>query len=115
MNVIVKSADIFVPTDIKHEKYSLTIRNTTKWELSADYYPGFLRGFETFSQLFEKNEKEEYVIYGTPITISDAPQYLWRAVMIDTSRHFLPVATIKRAIDAMMFSKLNVLHWHITD
>jgi hexosaminidase len=35
--------------------------------------------------------------------------------MIDTSRHFLKVAAIKRAIDAMMYSKLNVLHWHITD
>jgi hexosaminidase len=115
MNVIVRSTDIMLPTDIKHEKYSLIIRNNSKWELSADYYPGFLRGLETFSQLFEMNEKEEYVIYNVPVVISDAPQYLWRAVMIDTSRHFLPVATIKRAIDAMMYSKLNVLHWHITD
>lgn len=61
------------------------------------------------------NDKEEYVIYNVPVVISDAPQYLWRSVMIDTSRHFLPVTTIKRAIDAMMYSKLNVLHWHITD
>jgi hexosaminidase len=35
--------------------------------------------------------------------------------MIDTSRHFLPVSAIKHAIDGMMYSKLNVLHWHITD
>jgi|688.fasta_scaffold330841_2 hypothetical protein len=55
MNVVVKNTDIQVATDIKHEKYSLIIRNNSRWELSSDYYPGFLRGLETFSQLFEKN------------------------------------------------------------
>lgn len=35
--------------------------------------------------------------------------------MIDTSRHFLNVTIIKRVIDALMYSKFSVLHWHITD
>lgn len=35
--------------------------------------------------------------------------------MIDSSRHFLPVRSILRIIDAMAWVKLNVLHWHLVD
>jgi hypothetical protein len=55
VNVVVSNTNQLVPTDVLHEKYSIFIRNNSRWELSADYYPGFLRGLETFSQLFEKN------------------------------------------------------------
>ena len=35
--------------------------------------------------------------------------------MIDSARHFLSVKSIKRVIQAMPLSKLNILHWHIVD
>ena len=35
--------------------------------------------------------------------------------MIDTSRHFETVNTIKRLITSLAFSKINVLHWHMSD
>lgn len=35
--------------------------------------------------------------------------------MVDTSRHFLPVHLLYETIDAMMYNKLSVFHWHITD
>lgn len=35
--------------------------------------------------------------------------------MIDSSRHFLGVAAIKRLIESMPLSKLNILHWHLVD
>jgi hypothetical protein len=35
--------------------------------------------------------------------------------MIDVSRHFQPVKLLKQCIDAMVASKLNILHLHLTD
>lgn len=35
--------------------------------------------------------------------------------MIDSARNYLKKSSILRTLDAMMYNKLNVLHWHITD
>ena len=35
--------------------------------------------------------------------------------MIDTGRHFQPVASIKQLINSLPYAKLNVLHWHMSD
>lgn len=35
--------------------------------------------------------------------------------MIDSARHFLPLHLILQTIDALMYNKYNILHWHITD
>jgi hexosaminidase len=82
--------------------------------LTADYYPGFLRGFETFSQLFSK-EGDGYIVKGIPMVIDDKPEFKWRGLMIDSSRHFLPIPLIKKTVDGLLFNKMNVLHWHIID
>ena len=35
--------------------------------------------------------------------------------MIDTARHYLEPEAVLRTLDAMSYSKLNTLHWHIVD
>lgn len=49
------------------------------------------------------------------VTLSDAPRFAWRGLMIDTARHFQPLASIRAVIDGMVAVKLNVLHLHLTD
>ena len=35
--------------------------------------------------------------------------------MLDTSRHFLSISTLKRLIEAASWNKLNMFHWHVVD
>ena len=47
--------------------------------------------------------------------IDDVPRFAWRGMMLDSVRHFQPVADIEVLLDQMAQHKLNVLHWHLTD
>jgi hexosaminidase len=57
---------------------------------------------------------------GAPVKVADGviedhPRFAWRAILLDSGRHFQSVADIKRLIDWMSLSKLNVLLWHVTE
>jgi hexosaminidase len=49
------------------------------------------------------------------VEIVDRPRFSWRGLMLDTCRHFFPVAFVKKYIDALAFHKMNVFHWHLTE
>lgn len=49
------------------------------------------------------------------VTINDAPRFGWRGLMLDSARHYQTPEFIKQLIDWMAVSKLNMLHWHLTD
>ena len=36
-------------------------------------------------------------------------------MLIDVSRHFIPIDVLKRNLDGMEAVKMNVLHWHLSD
>lgn len=41
--------------------------------------------------------------------------YDYRSLHLDTSRHFFPVATIKKVIEGISYANMNILHWHLSD
>jgi hexosaminidase len=47
--------------------------------------------------------------------IDDYPRFAWRALLLDSGRHFQSVADIEKLLDWMSLEKLNVLIWHLTE
>ncbi|WP_267225287.1 beta-N-acetylhexosaminidase [Dyella silvae] len=72
--------------------------SVTVWQLLTP--PGWTRGAPV------------EVAYGV---IDDHPRFAWRALLLDSGRHFQSVADIKKMIDWMSLEKLNVLLWHVTE
>jgi hexosaminidase len=93
------------------ESYTLDV-TPQQARLSAPTPVGALRGMETFLQLVDLDDKG----FGAPaVQIHDQPRFPWRGLMLDVSRHFMPVAVVERNLDGMAAVKLNVFHWHLSD
>ncbi|XP_068646930.1 beta-hexosaminidase 3 [Aristolochia californica] len=101
------------------ESYKLSIptnANPIYAQLEAQTVYGALHGLQTFSQLCNFNFITRVIeVHLAPWIIVDKPRFPYRGLLIDTARHYLPLPNIKNVIDAMAYSKLNVLHWHIVD
>ena len=93
------------------ESYSLTV-TSAEAHLHSRTALGAMHGLQTFLQLIEATPSG----FAVPVvSIEDAPRFPWRGLMIDASRHFMPVDVIERNLDGMEAVKLNVLHWHLSD
>jgi hexosaminidase len=93
------------------ESYTLEI-TPSRAALNAHNALGALHGLQTFLQLIQPTPAG----FAVPaLTVQDQPRFPWRGLLIDVSRHFLPMEVLKRNLDAMAAVKLNVLHWHLSD
>lgn len=121
IRVIVHSPDEMLQLGVD-ESYTLSVAKADgrsiigEVTIEANTVYGAVRGLETFSQLCQFNyESKSVEVNNAPWYIQDKPRFLYRGLLLDTSRHYLPVNVIKQTIDAMSYVKLNVLHWHIID
>lgn len=99
------------PTLGEDESYTLDVTPAGA-QLTAPTATGVLRGFETLAQSIA-NGADGFEI--ASVHIEDRPRYSWRGLMIDVSRHWMPVEVLQRNLDAMAAVKLNVFHWHLSD
>lgn len=106
------------PATLKHgvnESYSLTISsNSSAIAIKARTIWGALHAFTTLQQIVISDGGSGLIVE-QPVTIHDHPNYAYRGVMIDSGRNYISVKKFKEQIDGLALSKMNILHWHITD
>ena len=95
----------------ENESYTLEVSSSGA-HLNALTTLGAMRGLQTFLQLVQTTATG----FAVPaVVIRDEPRFPWRGLMIDVSRHFIPIEVLKRNLDGMAAVKLNVFHWHLSD
>jgi hexosaminidase len=71
-----------------------------------------MHGLQTFLQLVDVAPSG----FAAPaVVIRDQPRFPWRGLMIDTSRHFIPLDALRRNLDGLEAVKMNVFHWHLSE
>lgn len=77
-------------------------------------YQGIFYGFQSLKQMLSPKRSISFPLVNF-VRIKDAPQFEWRGMMLDVSRHFFPKDSVKKVIDILAMHKMNKLHFHLTD
>jgi hexosaminidase len=83
--------------------------------ITAETPFGAMHALETLEQLTTATAASGHATLPQRVAIRDAPRFPWRGLMVDTSRHFMPVEALLRTIEALSMNRMNVFHWHIVD
>lgn len=99
------------------ESYQLSIK-ADKIILQAGNAEGVFYGMISLRQLLPESMESGEVseeINLPALEIKDQPEYEWRAMHLDVSRHFFSMDYLRRYVDLLSLYKLNKLHLHLTD
>lgn len=96
---------------LSQDGYRLEVENE-RIVITAHQPAALLTGIATLRQLAytRKNGRQIPAVY-----IEDKPEFSYRGLHLDVSRHFFPVSFVKKYIDLMSLYKLNTFHWHLID
>ena len=116
--ILTNSVVIDTDKSLPKEGYTLAV-TPQQISIKAADYNGALYALQTLRQLLPnevestKLVKRDWLV--PAVTITDAPQYQWRGLMLDVSRHFFPKEYILKTLDRMAMLKLNTFHFHLVD
>ena len=105
--------------EVNEEGYTLdVIPNAVT--IKAKTPQGLFYGMQTFMQLLPAEIQSQEVVNGIAwdapcVTVKDEPRFLYRGVMLDPCRHFIPVENVKKYLNILSLFKINRFHWHLTD
>ena len=109
-----------IDTDIVGaEAYELKV-SSEQITISAATESGAFYGIQTLRQLLPVEVEAEALVTDVDwavdgVRISDSPQYDYRGMHLDVSRHFFSLSFVKRFLDWMALHKFNTFHWHLVD
>lgn len=117
LNLHITEADLKVSTTTNesYTLYSQRLFDSLEVNIFAINYFGARHALETLSQLIWYDHVLSRFRIIHDVKIVDEPSFNHRGLLIDVSRHYFPIELLKKAVDGMAASKLNVLHLHISD
>ena len=96
--------------NVKEDSYSINVSESITISYSSErscYY-----AIHSLMQLIQKKGQELEL---NKCFVKDYPNFQWRGLHLDVSRHFFTIEEVKRYIDLMAIYKFNTFHWHLTD
>ncbi|KAL5287096.1 hypothetical protein ACFFRR_008192 [Megaselia abdita] len=114
---VLKSGNVHIDLETD-ESYNLTStldNNNMVAKITANTFFGARHGLSTLQQLIWYDEEDDLLRILSRFVINDAPKFKYRGLMLDTSRNYFSVDSIKRTLAGMSYAKLNRFHWHLTD
>lgn len=109
----------FTDTSLKSEAYCLEV-TPKRITVKASDGKGFFYALQTLRQLLpasiEREEPGKDTEWAVPaVSVSDAPRFGYRGLMVDVARFFTPKENLLRIIDCAAMLKINTLHLHLVD
>mgnify|MGYP002651383207 CR=1 FL=1 len=92
--------------------YTLSVTSTGV-KIASNFDEPAFHAMQTLFQLMPLDLKAKKEI--PFVEIMDYARFNYRGMHLDISRHFEPVAYVKKYIDYLAYHKINKFHWHLTD
>lgn len=121
-NSVFLKLDPYMTTGLGKEGYRLSVKSSGI-EIVASKPAGLFYGIQTVYQLLpaeiynpDQLSSDHKADLQVPCCeIEDRPEFSWRGMHLDVSRHFFPKEFVKKYIDLIAMHKMNTFHWHLTD